>query len=137
MKEGSQNRSSVLAAVVLAAITFFTFYTFRDYGPASAVRRFHEDILSGNLRDLQDVCTTPVGSPDVAQLASFLKSLEEGGAVPKMASMDRYPDEVEVLVLYQSNGGSQPFVWVVSRREIGWQVNAVQTLRANPGAQSS
>ncbi len=122
---------------MLAFITLFTFYTFRDFGPASAVRRFHEDILSGNIQDLQDVCTVPVNSPNVGRLAAFLKTIEESGAVPKMAGMERAPDEVQVLVLYQRDSGSQPFVWVVTRRESGWQVNAVQTLRANPGAQNS
>jgi hypothetical protein len=127
-------KQSAVAALVLAGITFFVFFTLRDFGPGSAVRRFHEDILTGNVEDLQKVCSAPITDPDVQRLAMFTN--DERSSVARLASMSRSPDEVDVLVLYEQDQVSTPFVWVVTKHVAGWEVDAAQTVRANPSLQN-
>ncbi len=100
------------------------------------MRRFHEDVLTNDLTDLQRVSSTPITEPDVRKVALFIKRIEESGATPRYATMERTPTEVDLLVLYGLNGGNTPFVWVVTRRADGWAVNAGLTVRSNPGLQN-
>ena len=124
---------SFTAAVALAAVTVFVFYTLRDYGPASAVRRFHNDIRSDNFVDLSRVCSEPIASSDVARLKEELQRWDDASASARIAGTERSANEVEVLVFYQLPSGTMPLVWVVDKDPSTgiWKVDPGKTLRAS------
>lgn len=125
--------TSHVAALVLGAITLFVFYTLRDYGPESAVRRFHDDLVTGNTDDLRDVTYGgQLDSPAVSDLARVLKTLDRAGAGSQIADVDLSRTGVaSVLVAYRTR--QKPFfvVWVVRLNSIhSWQVDANATIQA-------
>jgi hypothetical protein len=116
----------------LAAITLFVFSTLRDYGPLSAVRRFHEALRSNDLNDLHKVTEDPFPNPYVRPLLEFLGRCDESGASSHIAGMDRNPGEVDILVFYQFPDHEEPRVWVVDKNRLGnWVVNAEKTVHAS------
>ncbi|HWD37236.1 MAG TPA: hypothetical protein VG944_00170 [Fimbriimonas sp.] len=119
------------AAAVLAAITLFVFFTLQDYGPGSAIRRFHDDVISQNYADLQRICREDINSLEVGMLAQMLNDLDERGATSTIASEDRSAAEVDVLVLYRLQGGERPYIWVVKKNRGTWQIDPFETVRAN------
>ena len=123
---------SYIVAAVLAGITIFVFYTLRDYGPKSAVRRFQNDVLSDNVQDLQQVTAEPITNREVRELAVRVHQITPPGSASRIAAMDQEPGEVEVLVLYSFGMESTYVVWIVDHQQNGiWAVNARKTLQAS------
>src|SRR4051812_38516877 len=57
----SRSIQAFIPAVVLAALVLFVFSTLQNYGPESAVRRFHEGILRRDVGEIDEV-TMPTNS---------------------------------------------------------------------------
>jgi hypothetical protein len=109
--------SSYIAAGVLAALTLFVFYTFRDYGPASAVRRFHDDLISHDFNDLQRVTIGPLESRPVVEMARWLFKIDSSDAHSRIAATQMiHPDEASVITVFQFPDQESKFmVWIVRK----------------------
>jgi hypothetical protein len=128
--------ASITAAACLAAITVFVFYTLRDYGPRSALRRFHDDVRSQNAADLQQVTAEPINTQEVQRLAAVVYQIDQHRGSSRVAAVDRDPGEVELLVLYSFGRGTARLVWIVDHQSNGtWAVDATKTLRASAALQ--
>ncbi len=126
---------SWFAAAVLAVLTITVFERLRDYGPASAVRRFHAAVYSGDKAELTDVTLEPETNPHVRLLEiNVLQDLEASKLHYEVARMDLAGREVRAAVIYY--GGRQPFgnviihpvVFVLERVGSTWRVNAERTI---------
>jgi hypothetical protein len=124
--------TSYIPAAVLAALTLFVFYTFRDYGPASAVRQFHDDVRNGDLRDLQRVTAGSLDSPQLSRLVAELRYYDSQNPNPRIAATQMIKsDEASVITVYPQSDRNAFFVWIV-RKEPNqpWRVDPDLTIRA-------
>ena len=144
-----------LAAAVLAVITLVAFFILQDYGPVSAVRRFHEALRrsnlpavqqalasgdaaafiqrlgSGNAATIQQVSEEPVGDPSVQYMALHLSPLILQGIQPQLAKTEREGERDDVVVVYHlPNGEMLAIVWIVDRKGSIWKINAQETAEA-------
>lgn len=125
------------AAAVLAGLTLSVFAALRDYGPESAVRRFHQATLDGDEPGLQRVTKEEVRSTYVLRLRQELERLGREGArirmgfVQKEMRVDRSTmaqiPSVIAEVRYYSPRGVQSIYWVLDHDPGGWVVNATET----------
>ncbi len=122
-----------LAAVLLAAITLFVFGTLRDYGPESAVRRFHDAVSHHDAADLAKVAIEPIDSSSVQTLVGWIGQLDKMSvSAPQLAAERREPNQVsEVTLFHLQYGQEAPIVWIVVRSTSGWKVNAQETVAAS------
>jgi len=124
--------ASISAAGVLAAITLFVFFTLRDYGPRSALRRFNDDVRSGNVNDLQQVTVQQISDESVQKLYYLVRQIELRGGTSRVAALNKNRGEVEMLVLYSIGDTAMQWVWIVDHQSNGtWAVNADKTLMAS------
>lgn len=80
MKSGGMAASGLLAAVTLT-----TFAVLRDYGPESAIRRFHEAIENGDARQLQAVSAQQV-TPRIVRLLGDYQTAVQTANVPLLGA---------------------------------------------------
>ena len=125
-------RGAAVAAIVLAIGVLGLFMRLQEYGPESAVRRFHQAISRGALPDLQRVTVEDVRSPLVRGFVRDVAGLMAQGVnrPPRILRTDRTPNQVRAAVAYPLPGG-QPFymVWVVERQGRTWKVSVENTRR--------
>ena len=120
-----------LAAGVLAALTLGAFYILQDYGPVSAVRRFHTALARKDLAAIQQVVEEPVKDESVQYLFSELAPKLQEGVQPQLARTDRQGDQDDVVVVYNlPEGSALAIVWIVDRRGSLWKINARLTAEA-------
>ena len=117
-----------VAAVVLAVLTLAVFYVLQDYGPASAIRRFHAALATGDVAALQQVIDSPVKSlvddPQQKFLIGYVKQFVDHGIQPQVARMDRQPGSVRVAVVYTlQNHDRYAIVWIVDKKGPLWKIN--------------
>lgn len=123
--------SSSLAALVVAAITLVVFFVLRDYGPESAIRRFHEAAVSQDWPTLQQVTVEPIDDVGVKRLAFGVIELERNGANYIISHMEREPNRVVADVHYTLSDGEQgTTVWVVVKTHRIWKVSSNETFQA-------
>ncbi len=124
--------TSYVAAGVLAAITLFVFYTLRDYGPESAIRRFHDDFKNGNRRDLQEVTLQSIDAQSTGALERILQQFDAVGATSRIVDEDlSRPDRASVLAMYQLPFRNDFIVWIVRLdQNHSWRVDTDETLQA-------
>ena len=121
---------SIVAAAALAAVTLFVFYTLQDIGPESAIRRFHEAVITQNLPALQSVSVQSLDDPNTQKLATRVVEEIGHGARYQLLHMDRGRSEVGAEVAYiRPDGSVAPTYWIVERHPgRQWRVNAMRTL---------
>jgi len=127
------NTAPYVAAGVLAVITLLVFFTLRDYGPQSAVRRFNTDIHNHDYTDLQNVTTSDVHKdPNVALLDKALRDLDSLGASSRIVTTDMVSiDKATVLSVFDMTDHHQFFVWVTRKEpNQGWKIDPEQTIYA-------
>lgn len=129
-----------IAAGTLSALVLGVFAVLRDYGPDSALRRFHQAAVSGDEQTLQRVCKQPVSSNAVGYLRAKLKSLDARGArirmgavhsetrVDTVGSTATKVPSVITEVRYYTPGRIETIYWVIDHEPSGWLVNAYETL---------
>ncbi len=128
MKKLGGSVSAIIAAVVLALGTVTVFWVLQDYGPQSAIRRFHLAVAENNSVDMQQVVAQPVTSSDVQELIRGVVFLTSNGPY-QIARMDRQPREVAAAAVYSLPGGQrQVLIWVVVKDHRLWRVDATRTL---------
>ena len=117
------------AAAALAAVTLGVFATFQNYGPESAVRRFHHAVANQNLAELSQVIA---GSPSTSAVhdlgVKVDEALKASNANYRIVKSERSPTQVEMLALYQ---GRPPIIWVVVKARDRWRIDPYLTLQAS------
>ena len=124
-------RSAVVAAAVLAVAVLGLFLRLQEYGPESALRKFHQAIARGSLTDLQRVTAEDVRAPAVQSLARGVASIMvTSNNRFRILRTDRTPNQVRAVVAYTlPQGPPQYVVWVVDRRGRSWRVSVEGTVR--------
>lgn len=122
---------SYLAAGVLALITLFVFWTLRDYGPQSTLRRFNQALFSQDAQALAQVIDEPINSPKVTRLVWALKTLGVAD-IPRIARMDEtQPNEVTAALYYHNvYGGVIGAVFIVRKSGHAWHIDVEKSLAA-------
>ena len=117
------------AAAAIAAVTLGVFATFQDYGPESAVRRFHHAIANKSPNELAQVVEGPIDTTSVHDLGLDVdQALKASGANYRIVKSERSPTQVEMLALY---GGRPPIIWVVVKARDRWRIDPYLTLQAS------
>jgi len=120
----------IITAGVLAIFTLLVFSRLQEYGPESAIRRFHVDAVARDYVDLQKVTTRSIDTVSAVQLAGIAKAFLTGGARYQLLRMERTPIQVRAAVVYTDAAGQTfPMIWVVEKIGRSWRVNADQTMR--------
>ena len=124
---------SCVAAGLLAVLTLFVFFTFQNYGPVSAVRRFHDDVRNKDITDLQRVTVGSLENPQVGELAKALLTFDSLNATSKIAAVQMLQsDEAAVITVYEMQDNRVlHLVWIV-RKEPNqpWRIDPALTLKA-------
>lgn len=122
-------RTGFIAAVLLAAMVLFVFSVLRDYGPESAIRKFHMAVLKDNPAELQAVTEQPIGWVSVQSLVERVRQADALGAKYYVARMERRPDEVVAVAMYALHDGSHgTAIWDVRKEDGVWKIDANRTL---------
>ena len=130
-RKGRVRASAAAAAAVLALGVLGLFLRLQEYGPESALRKFHQAIERRSLPDLQRVTIEDVRSPEVQNLVARVGAyMAVGGNRFRILRTDRTPNEVRAAVAYPLPNGATPFVvWIVERQGRTWRVSADATSR--------
>jgi hypothetical protein len=116
------------AAAVLATVTLCVFGVLQNYGPESAVRRFHHAVAHNDLNEMSQVVTQGVDSSAVTQLVAIVhRALTTGSGYYRIITSDRSERQVVMLARYES---TPPIVWVVVKARDGWRIDPYLTLQA-------
>jgi hypothetical protein len=116
------------AALALSFVTLSVFYVLQDYGPESAIRRFHRAVRIGDSNDLARVTEQPIGSPPVQELIAWVNQMNFIGARYQLLRVERQPREVYAALAYVApNNENYATVWVVEKRGTSWKIDAART----------
>lgn len=128
---GTITRESVVSAVLLAFLVCVIFFPLRNYGPQSAVRRFHQAVASNDLRQIAQFAEEPTNDPALAELSVFVYT-NLRYAQPRLIAVQPDANRAKVLIQYQNKfGASQPVVFFVDQSTAGrWKVNSTATVTA-------
>lgn len=122
--------SGWLAASALAAMVIAVFFVLQNYGPESAVRRFHEALLRNDAAELRAV-TNP-GSGDALQaVASVAYRAMQAADSNRIVRREDAGGKVLVEVAYLRGGRILAILpWVARRAPGGWLVDPLETYYA-------
>jgi hypothetical protein len=105
----------------------------QDYGPGSAIRRFHQGVAQQDLNMVQGAIMQPVEAPSVGRVVKRVQSLLQDEP-PRVAGTERDlsrragPPQVRVVMVYRDIDGSPfPIVWVVEKPSRVWRINVDKT----------
>ena len=132
MSDSRPSLAAWISAAGLAAVTVLVFYTLRDYGPESAIRRFHTAAAASNSEGIDQVAVQDLRSDFTRALATKVYQLiAYSGAHYRIVGMDRQPNQVDAVVAY-TVPDRKPLLlpWVIEQRDRVWRVNAERTLVA-------
>ena len=124
--------SSYVAAGLLALLTLTTFYLLRNYGPAWAIKRFHQAVAAD---DPLEIARVSVQRPDDKKLVQ-LEALVKGSQSFDIESVTQGPGEAVFTIRYYLRGAKVDVNWVVDQTKAGWLIDANKTLEQSPGLQS-
>jgi len=127
--------ASIVPAAVLALLTLLVFYVLQDYGPESALRKFHEAALKGDSGSLDRVSVG--GSADqvtreaAATVQYFLKDPPSGGGGRyRLLRTDHRGRTVGAEAVYVfPSGQTKTIYWIVVKQGNRWRVDALATAR--------
>ena len=116
-------------AAALGALTLSTFFVLQDYGPESAIRRFHQAIAERDLQELAKVTEQEINTNAVAQLVWRVRSIDPTAQNYRLLRTDRSSREVRVEVGYRTPPGYVVVLpWIVQKTGSAWRVDAIETL---------
>lgn len=129
MKRGTPNLSGLISAALLSALTLGVFMVLREYGPESALRKFHRAAVNGNTRELARAVTPGSYPENLLSLASMVHSYARQGAQYQLKNVDRKERRVvaEVAYILPTRQMEPHMFWVVDKRPEGWRVNVNAT----------
>lgn len=120
--------TSLVPAIALAALTLTVFWVLRDYGPESAIRRFHDAVLNRDTNALAQVTDNDLNDISTQRLIKNVVLLGEGGATYRILGMQRETRRVAAEVQYNlPDGKSGRTIWIVVKRNRVWKVEASET----------
>lgn len=123
-----QTRQAILAAVALAVLTLGTFFQFRDFGPQSTIRRWHEAVAVKDLDTINNLTVGGWANPNTQGLANLIFNFLRAGAKYDIVAIRKPQSKVVVAVEYRfGNGMSRPLVWYLQKEDDTWKVNAEDT----------
>src|SRR5687767_14248067 len=130
MERPLAKENSFVVAVILAAFTVGVFYILQNYGPESAVRRFHNAVAANDLDALARVIQEDVRSPAVRELRSRVWAINETARGIILFSSNRRTREVLVVGQYiAGNGYKFALPWLVQKKNTtNWRINVTGTL---------
>src|SRR5579871_1095936 len=99
--------ASALAAALLALLTISVFYVLQDYGPESAIRRFHQGIADNDAFAVQQVLSEPINDPKAQTLEFSVKRLEDAHAEYQIVGLAAETNRVAAELLYVLPNGDQ------------------------------
>ncbi len=116
------------SATVLAAVTLGTFAVFQNYGPESAVRRFHRAVATNDPSVIPQIVLTDPNGSAVQDLKRIVAGAVHGGADYRIVKSERSSEQVEMLALYP---GGLRIVWVVTKKrgQDRWRINPYLTIQ--------
>ena len=129
MRSGKAATASLIAALVLALLTGGVFWVLQDYGPESALRKFHRASINHEWRDLGEVVMSGSYRQNVEVLANMVETYARLGARYQLQQVRRQNGKVLARVEYVfPNGRRDPVFWVVDKAKDGWRVNVNETM---------
>jgi hypothetical protein len=132
MEGGEIKAGSVVAAATLSVLTLAVFFTLRNYGPQSAVRRFHQAVASNNPTEMSRYAEESPSNPELLELGVFVYRNMMNGQ-PRLIAVQPGNNRAKVLVVYQNRySGTQPVVFIVDQdaKTHAWRVNCSATFSA-------
>ncbi len=128
MKPKPLSVGSVLASGALALVVMLVFFVLQDYGPESAVRRFHEAIVRHDNETLKRVTKGSLET-EVAQFElTAVEQVLKAGARYQLVRTDHRAGWVGAEVVYRSpNGQTGTIYWVVVKDGPTWKVDPEAT----------
>jgi len=121
------NTNSIAAALALCTLVLGSFYTLRNYGPESTVRRFHFAVQKNDTETLRSLCTGEESA--VYVLSTKLKRLYADRAQISLGRVnDDDPNQVVAQFIYRTRGYVYTINWVVDHKQNGWKINPEATL---------
>ena len=115
---------SIIAAALLSGVTLSTFYLLRNYGPESAIQRFHAAALAGDQTEISKLTLRP-DSPNVVELVAEVRKMARLGARPEVENAPRGPREVIVQIVYRSAYAEETIFWDVAETKASrWLIDA-------------
>jgi len=123
-------RPAIIPAAILGALTVGVFYVLRDFGPESALRKFHFAAISRDLEALDDVCDSAADPDATRYLVTELQSAARRGARYEVGKVVRKGDQAVATVIYRypGQGIEIPTLWVVEKKDSRWRVNPHLTM---------
>lgn len=117
------------SALLLSALTLAVFAYSKDQGPESAVRRYHQAIVEGDLMSLQQ--TETAGGRYSRELAPYVSQVM---AQSQRASLGRVRQNgrlayVDVIYPLASGRGMVAIRFVVEKPKLRWQVSSDETVK--------
>lgn len=126
---GKQSATNLVAASVLAVLTLSVFYLLREFGPESAVRKFHRAVLSRNYAQLNEVIHSETDPVELDYLASRVWNFAATDGRFQIRSLQRSTDQVTAEVEYSFPNRALVVTtfWVITRESSAWKVNVNAT----------
>lgn len=124
---------SILAALLLTIFTVSVFAALHDYGPETAIRRFHDAATRRDFDKLAQLVQQPSPDQDLETLANSVYTLAKRGYSYEIGRVMRTPRRVIAQVIYRgpNNTNSLAQTWVVEKRQRTWEINTQATLDPN------
>lgn len=122
----------IAAAGGLALLTLSVFFILRNYGPQTALRRFHIAAVQGDRAGLQGVTLQDIRSQTADMLRQRVQyAARIGGQFEILRVLPKGRQaEVDVRYTFPSQGFAAISVWRLRRERGSWKVDADETYRA-------
>lgn len=133
MSRVSGKLGAALSAGLLAIVTLTTFYLVRNYGPESAIQRFHTYALAGDQNGIAQLIVQPSDNQRLLMLEATVMAMARAGAHPELVSVQRGPREIIAHIAYRGNGPGIDIYWVVDQTNASrWLINPDRSLVTRP-----
>ena len=122
----------MVAAATLSVLTLGVFFTLRNYGPQSAVRRFHQAVSSQNPVEMSRYAEESPTNPELLELGAFVHQ-NMLNTQPRFIAVQPGNNRAKVLVVYLNRfAAPQPVVFIVDQdvKTHSWRVNCSATFSA-------
>lgn len=131
MKAGNASLASLFSALCLGILTFSVFFVLQDYGPESALRKFHRAAVNRNLSEVLEVVAQDADRGYVEGLAGMVFDYARAGARYQLLHVKRENKRVvaEVAYVIPNRPVSYPVLWVVEKARDGWKVDVNETVK--------
>ena len=130
-RRGAANPTGLVAALLLALLTVAVFWVLQDYGPESALRKFHRAAVNHNRRELLETVAPNSYRQNVEALAYTVDSYARSGARYQLKNVERENKRVwaEVAYLFPNRPIEFHIFWEVEKVPGGWKVNVNDTMQ--------